>query len=221
VTTSSSDLDVLAQADALDARACQLRALGRVDEALEPAQQAVELITQLARRDPILHLHPLARLTNNLARAYQHAQQFDRAAAMFEQAVEGFRILADAQPHVHGVMLIEVMSNHALALAQLGELERAHKVAVATLELAEREPGWGLLPLVTGTRQFLADLAGDLGRPDEALEHLVAGMRLLRKASIEQLPGVPEAITRLAASLRVLCETRGLTPPDDLAALLG
>jgi tetratricopeptide (TPR) repeat protein len=214
VATSQPDLDLLTQADALDARASLLRSLGRADEALAPAAQAVELATQLARRDPIRHLHALARLINNLAHACQQAQRFDRAAAMFEQAVSAFRILAQDQPQVHGVTLIEVMSNQALALAQAGELDRAHAVATSTLELAEREPGWGLLPLITGMRQFLADLAVDLGRPDEALEHLVAGMRLLQRASVEELPGVAEATSKLAASLRSLCETRGFSLPE-------
>jgi tetratricopeptide (TPR) repeat protein len=220
VATSPSDLDVLTHADALDARARLLRSLGRVDEALEPAEQAVELVTQLVRRDPIVHLHALARFTNNLARAYQQAQRFDRAAAMFGQVVEAFRILAQAQPHAHGVELIEVMSNHALALAQIGELERAHAVASNALELAEREPGWGLLPLITGTRQFLADLALDLGRPDEALEHLLAGMRLLQAAVAEGQPGASEAAMRLGASAKAVSEAHALALPDELARLL-
>jgi tetratricopeptide (TPR) repeat protein len=207
-------------ADALDAHANLLRSLGRADQAIEPAAQALELVTGLAQRDAIRYLHPLARLTNNLARAHQQAQRFSRAAALFEQAVSAFQILAQARPHAHGVTLIQVMSNHALALAQLGELERAHAVARESLALAEAERGWGLLPLITGTRQFLADLAVDLGRPSEAVEHLVAGMRLLRKAIAEAQPGADEAATRLGASLRALCETQGIAVPEEVAEML-
>ncbi|HVI03748.1 MAG TPA: tetratricopeptide repeat protein [Enhygromyxa sp.] len=207
-------------ADALDALATLLRSLGRADEAVELAEQATELVARLAQRDAIRYLLPLARLTNNLARAYQQARQFDRATALFEQAVSGFRILAQARPHAHGLTLIQVMSNHSLALAQTGALERAHAVASEALELAQRESGWELLPLITGARQFLADLALDLGRPEEALEHLVAGMRLLRAAIEQQLPGTTEAATRLGASLRELCATQRLAIPEDVAAML-
>lgn len=218
--TLSHELGDANLADALDALANLLRSLGRVDEAIEPAEQAIGLVTRLAQRDAVRYLHPLARMTNNLARAYQQTQQFERAAPLFEQAVNGFRILAQAQPHAHRVTLIQVMSNHALALAQLGELARAHAAALATIELAEREPGWELLPLITGARQFLADLALDLGRPEEALEHLLAGMRLLQAAIAEQLPGTREAAARLGASLRELCEAENLATPTDVAAML-
>jgi tetratricopeptide (TPR) repeat protein len=218
--TLSHELGDANLAEALDALANLLRSLGRAEEAIEPAEQAITLVTRLAQRDAIRYLHPLARLTNNLARAYQQTQQFERAAPLFEQAVNGFRILAQARPNAHRVTLMQVISNHALALAQLGELARAHAGALATIELAEREPGWELLPLITGARQFLADLALDLGRPDEALEHLLAGMRSLQAALAEQLPGTHEAAARLRATLRELSEAQALEIPDDGAARL-
>ncbi|MFO7562845.1 MAG: tetratricopeptide repeat protein [Enhygromyxa sp.] len=211
----------LRHAGALDVRASLLRSLGRSEEALESAERALELVAGLASRDPAAHLLPLAQLTHNLGRCYRQAQRFDRAAAAFEQAVGGYRILAQAHSEAHGGALVEVMSDHALALAQVGELERAHALASATLELAERSPGWGLLPLITGIRQLLADLALDLGRPREALEHLLAGMRLLDAAIAERLPGATGAAAKLAASLRELCEAQGFSMPEELAAKLG
>ncbi|HLT40142.1 MAG TPA: tetratricopeptide repeat protein [Enhygromyxa sp.] len=218
MTTSPTDLDE--RVSTLLERSETLRRRGRADQAIEPAEQAVELAARLAREDPVRQLLALARATDNLGRCYQHARQFGRAAAAFEQAVSGFAILAHADPHAHGATLVDAMSNHALSLAQLGELERAHAVALATVELAEQQPGWGTLPLIVGVRQFLADLAEDLGRPEEALGHLLAGMRLLRAAIIEQQPGAAEAAARLAASSRALCETHGLALPDEVAAML-
>lgn len=217
---SSEEAYAIAHADALDARASLLRSLGRHAEAVEAAEQALTIVARLAHHDAVRYLLVLARLTENLGRCYQQARRFDRAAAAFEQAVAAFAILARTQPHAHGITLIQAMSNHALALAQSGEIERAHAVALSTLELAEREPGWGLLPLITGSRQFLADLSVDRGRPEEAFEHLVAGMRLLREAIAEQLPGAAEAAMRLGASLQELCEAQGLAVPEDLAAML-
>lgn len=212
-------LDQASLANALDAHANLLRSVGRVEQAIEPAEQAVELITRLAQDDAGGYLLPLAHMTNNLARTYQQGQQFERAVALYEQAVNGFRMLAQARSH-HRATLFEVMSNQALALAQLGQLERAHAVALEVVQLTEREPVWWLLPLVTGTWQFLADLAVDLGRPNEALEHLLAAMRLLAKPVAEQLPGARQAMARLGASLRELCEAQGFAVPDDVAAML-
>lgn len=208
-------------ADALDALATLLRSLGRVDEALEPAEKGLALIARIAQGDSIRYLYPLARLSNNLARGYQQTERFERAAALFEQAVSGFRILADAQPHAHRITLIRVMSNHGLSRAQIGDFVRAHAIASEALELAEREEGWGLLPLLTGSRQFLADLCGELGRGDEAIEHLVAGMRLLKRAIAEDMPGAAEAAKRLGASAKAASEEHRVGLPDDVAAMLG
>jgi tetratricopeptide (TPR) repeat protein len=221
--SSSSPAPVagLAYANALDALATLLRSLGRADEAIEPAERGLEVVTGLAQIDGIRHLLALARMTNNLARCNQQAERFDRAAALFEQAVDGFRILAESQPHAHAATLIQVLSNHALARAQAGELERAHALALETLALAEASEGWGQLPLIIGVRQFLADLAQDLERPSEAVDHLVAGLRLLHRAIDESMPGAAEAATRLGASAKAVADEHAITLPDDVLTMLG
>ena len=100
--------------------------------------------------------------------------------------------------------MLQVLGNHALTRAQIGELDRAHALAEQLLELAAAEPGWSLLPLVTGTRQFLADLCFDLGRTNEAAEHLRAGLALLETAVAEGLPGAEGAAERLRESLAAI-----------------
>jgi hypothetical protein len=217
MTIPPMELEALAQAEAHHQRA----SVRHGDEAVEFAERAVEIATWLARQDGVGYLHTLARMTHGLGRSYRQARRFDRAAAAFEQAVAGYRILAEDQPHTHRGTLIEVMSDHALALAQVGELERAHAVALTALELAEHESGWGLLPLIIGTRQLAADLDLDLGRPRDAFEQLVAGMRLLNQAIDERQPGAVEAATRLGASLRELCEGQGLALPEGLLERAG
>lgn len=214
------DSHAVTYADALDALSTLLRSLGRIDEAIKPAEQGLELVTRLAIGDAIRYLHPLSRLTHNLGRSYQQAGLFERALALFQQAVNGFQILAKAQPHAYRVTLLQVTSNYGLALAQSGQLERAHELAQQTVELAQADPR-GQLPLITGTKQFLADLAADLGRPEEATEHLIEGMRMLGEAIGDEVIGAREAAVRLGHSATTASEEFGIALPDDVLELIG
>ncbi|KIG13712.1 hypothetical protein DB30_07558 [Enhygromyxa salina] len=194
-----------AQAEALDALSNLLRTNGRVAEALPPAEQALQLVTKLAHDDAPRHLALLARLTDNLGRCCQQLRQFQRAAAAYEQAAAGYAILANL-PGSGGsdsdrLQLAEVMSRHALALAQIGQLDQAYAVATAFVEHG-RELLPRSLPLLTGGLLFMADLAGDLGRPSERVTHLRDGVQLLERAIKAGLPGASEAAARMHAALR-------------------
>ncbi|PRP96328.1 hypothetical protein [Enhygromyxa salina] len=191
-----------ALAESLDALSNLLRTEGRVAEALDPAERALRLITTLARNDPPRYLPLLTRATDNLGRCYQQLRQFERAAAAYEQATAGYAILIDlpgstAPEHLQ---LAEVMSRHALALAQIGELERAYTVATAFVERG-RELLPRSLPLLAGGLLFLADLAEDLGRQHERIAHLTDGVQLLERAAQDELPGAREAASRMATAL--------------------
>jgi tetratricopeptide (TPR) repeat protein len=204
-----------AHAEALDALAGLLRSQGRASEALEPAEQALLVVTKLAHEDAPRYLALLARLTENLGRCCQQLRQFDRAAAAYEQAVGGFAILAELGAERDRLALAEVMSRHALALAQIGQLEQAYLVAGRFVGIG-RELLPGSLPLLVGGLQFLADLAGDLERPAERVAHLVDAVRVLERAVEQGLPGANEAASRMAAALREASVATGVPVPAGL-----
>lgn len=206
-------------AESLGELSSVLRGRGRTGEALESAEQAMRVVARLARDDAAQHLALLSRLTDNLGRCCQRAAQYDRAAAAYEQAVGGYRILAEFQPEVHGLTLVEEMSRHGLALAQCGQLDEAYGVAGDFVERG-RELLPRSLPLVTGGLMFMADVASDLGRPDARLDHLGDGVRLLGVAIDDELPGAQEAQTRMLEALREAAEAPGVELPADLADLL-
>jgi tetratricopeptide (TPR) repeat protein len=192
---------VEAHAEALDALACLLRARGRVAEALDPAERALALITKLAREDAPRYLALLARSTDNFGQCCQQLRQFERAAAAYEQAASGHAILAQLGSDRERLALAEVMSRHALALAQSGQLEQACRVAGGFVAHA-RQLLPRSLPLLAGGLMFLADLAGDLERPSERVAHLADGVRELERAVEQDLPGAREAASRMTAALR-------------------
>ena len=207
----------LRQADALDAKAGVLRMDGRFDEALEPAGHAVAIVGQLAREDAVRYIYPLARMTNNLGRCMQQAEQFERAAPIFERAVEGFRILARAHPRAHQTTLIQVMSNYALALAQAGQLDEAHRVATESVGLAREVPE--LISLVVGGLRFMADLSLELERPEDAVRHLTEALGLLEPLldEHEEVLAMARAVGSELLSANAEVE---LVLPDEILDLL-
>lgn len=194
-----------AHAEALDALSGMLRTHGQVAEALEPAEQALRIVTKLASEDAPRYLALLAHLTDSFGRCCQLLRQFDRAAGAYEQAVAGYVILAELGSERERLQLAEVMSRLALALAQVGQLEQAYAVASAFVEHA-RELLPSSLPLLTGGLLFLADLAGDLERPSERLAHLREGVSVLDRAVEAGLPGAHEAAARMAQALHEATE---------------
>ena len=206
-------------AESLGELSAALRDAGHPSEALEPAEQALRVVAKLAARDPTAHLALLIQLTDNLGRCCQRLQKYERAAAAFEQAVGGYRILAEFEPDAHGLELVDEMSRHGLALAQSGQLESAYAVAddyvARGRELLPRS-----LPLVTGGLMFMADVAGELGRTDDRVGHLGDGVRLLDDAAHNALPGAAAARTRMLAALREAASEANVDLPPDLAGLV-
>lgn len=141
------------------------------------------------------------------------AGQVDTGQEVAGQVDQGDAELAVA------IELIELMSSHALALAQADQLAQAYEAASEFVELARgRLPR--SLPLLTGGLLFMGDLASDLGRPRDAAEHLVEGMRALGDAIGQGLPGAEDAGRRLGARLRQAAASAEFDVPEDVALLL-
>jgi tetratricopeptide (TPR) repeat protein len=199
--------------------------------AIVQAEQVFRVVAGLTRVEAVSYLPALARALTEFARCCQQSKQFERAAGMFGSAVEAQKILLASKLVEQGqteqseaelavaLELIELMSNHALALAQADQLGQAYEVAGEFVELARgRLPR--SLPLLTGGLLFLGDLASDLGRPRDAAEHLVEGMRALGAAIGQGLPGAEEAGRRMATPLRKAATAAEFDLPEDVALLL-
>jgi tetratricopeptide (TPR) repeat protein len=195
--------------------------------ALQQAEQLFRLVASLTRVEAVSYLPALARSLAEFARCCQQAKQFERAAGMFGSAVEAQKILlASKRVDEEGndelataIELIDLMSSHALALAQADQPAQAYEVATEFVELARgRRPR--SLPLLTGGLAFMADLAGDLGRPREGFEHLIEGMRVLGASIVEGMPGAAPAGARMAERLRKASAAGEFELPEDVASLL-
>ena len=196
-------------------------------EPLAQAEQMFRVVADLTRIEPVSYVPALARAVAEFGRCCRQAGQYERAAGMFASAIDALKIQlaskraggSEAEILTCELELIEVMSNQALALAQTEALAHAYDVACEFVELARgRLPH--SLPLLTGGLVFMADLAGDLGRPDEALEHLIEGMRVLGAAVTEGLPGAEAAGARLAQRLHTAASATEFELPADVSALL-
>lgn len=204
----------------------EITALRRVDVelALDVACETLDAVIELTRAEAVRYLPVLARATEALARCAQQAGRYEQAVAAFTQAIEAQRILvasgaASAEATPAELELLELMSSRALALAQTGQLASAYAAAAAFVERArQRLPR--SLPLLTGGLAFMADLAGDLGKPEAAQAHLVEGLRALELAVDQGLPGAGPAAARIAERLSELARSSGGEPSPAVAELL-
>jgi tetratricopeptide (TPR) repeat protein len=199
--------------------------------AMQQAEQVFRVVAGLTRVEAVSYLPALARSLAEFARCCQASKQFERAAGMFGSAVDAQKILLaskrveDGQVEqsegelVLALELLELMSSHSLALAQADQLAQAYEAATEFVQLArDRLPR--SLPLLTGGLAFMADLASDLGRPNDAVEHLFDGMRVIGAAINEGLPGAEDAGRRLAYRLRTAATAAEFELPEDVASLL-
>jgi tetratricopeptide (TPR) repeat protein len=194
---------------------------------MQQAEQLFRLVASLTRIEAVSYLPALARALAEFARCCQQAGQFERAAGMFGSAVEAQKILLASKAVGEGddgelttaIELIELMSSHTLALAQAHQLAQAYETAAEFVQLARgRLPR--SLPLLTGGLAFMSDLADGLGRPRDAVDHLIEGMRVLGAAIVEGLPGAKDAGTRMATRLRSAISDGEFELPEDVALLL-
>ena len=196
-------------------------------ETMAQAEQAFRMVAELTRLEAVRYLPALSRVLAEFGRCCRQVQQFERAAAMFGSATEAVKIQL-ASKRVEGpeaevlaceLELIELMSSQALALAQSDHLPLAYEIAGEFVVLARaRLPH--TLPLLTGGLAFMADLADDLGRPRDGIEHLIEGLRVLAVGSAEGLPGAEAAAARLGGRLRSAADALEFELSADVAALL-
>jgi len=131
-------------ADALSTRLAQI---GRSDQALAPAQEAVTLHRELAASDPGRYRPALADAVANLGVRFHRLGLPAEAAAMAREAVAARRELAQADPGQYLPDLAISLSNLSTDLAELGRPAEA----LTAIQRLPRSTGSWRRPVQTAT----------------------------------------------------------------------
>jgi tetratricopeptide (TPR) repeat protein len=182
--------------------AVRLSGLGRREEALAQAEEAVRINRQLARERPDAFLPHLAMSLNNLAAMLSDLGRREEALAQAEEAVRIYRQLAQQRPDAFLPDLAMSLTNLANMLSDLGRREEALAQAEEAVrirrQLAQQRPDAFLPDLAKSLAVFGGILAED--RPGEALGLLAEAIHLLTPF----FSGLPLAHGGL---MRFICDT--------------
>ncbi|MEV1012516.1 tetratricopeptide repeat protein [Micromonospora sp. NPDC049801] len=150
----------------------RLARVGRQEEALAVAEEAVATWRRLAAADPDAHQENLATSLSDLGLRLSELGRGEQAVAPVQEAVAVFRRLAAADPGDYLPFLATSLNTVAAVLARLGRLAEALAVAeeaVATWRrLAEANPDAYLSDLANSLNNLGACLS-ELGRSGQAL----------------------------------------------------
>jgi tetratricopeptide (TPR) repeat protein len=191
--------------------ASRLSELGRREEALAAAQEAVRLRRELAAARPDAFLPNLAVSLNNLAAMLSELGRREEALATAQEAVCLYRDLAVARPGAFPPNLAGSLNNLANTLSDLGRREEALAAAQEAVrlyrELAAARPD-AFLPNLAMSLNNLANMFSELGRREEALAAAQEAVRLRRELATARpdafLPNLAGALNNLANRLSEL-----------------
>ena len=145
----------------------RLGRLGRREEALAQAEEAVRIRRQLAQQRPDAFLPNLAMSLNNLANRLSDLGRREEALAQAEEAVRIYRQLAQQRPDAFLPDLAMSLNNLANRLSDLGRREEALAQAEEAVriyrQLAQQRPD-AFLPDLATSLNNLANMLSDLGR---------------------------------------------------------
>jgi CHAT domain-containing protein len=177
--------------------ASMLSSLGRREEALARAEEAVRTYRELARRDQAAFLPNLAGSLNNLAGMLSASGCREKALGRAEEAVAAYQELASKNPGAFLPDLAMSLINLAAMLSALGRLEEALKRAEDAVNYRRQLVGGdraAFLPSLAAALSNLAGMLGALGRREEALERAEEAVRIFHE--------LPEATRRALVDLR-------------------
>jgi tetratricopeptide (TPR) repeat protein len=189
----------------------QLSALGRREEALAQAEEAVRLYRQLAQARPDAFLPGLVGSLNNLANRLSDLGRREEALAQAEEALRLCRQLAQARPDAFLPDLAGSLNNLANGLSDLGGREEALAQAEEAVrihrQLAQARPK-AFLPDLAMSLNNLANRLSELGRREEALAQAEEAVRLYRQLAQARpeafLPNLATSLNNLANGPRAL-----------------
>ena len=204
VKIARADGNAAGLANALNYLWTCLEALGRYEEALAPAEEAVGLWRPLASGNPA-HQPGLATALRNLARCLDTTGRYEEGVAAAEESVGLWRPLASGNPAYQPGLAV-ALNNLGACLWYLGRYEEA---------LAAMEESVGLWrPLTVGSADVRARAAWalnnlgiclqSLGRDEEGLayaEESVGLWRLLASGNPAHQPGLAAALESLGTRL--------------------
>jgi len=189
----------------------RLSDLGRREEALIPAQRAVQLYEQLALSNPDAFLPDLAGSLNNLALTLSSLGKRDDALVPAQRAVEIHEQLASSNPDAFLPYLAMSLNNLANMLSDLGRMEEALVPAQRAVDIREQLASSNpdaFLPGLAASLNNLALTLSSLGKREEALIHAQRAVGIQEQLASSNpdafLPGLARSLNNLALTLSSL-----------------
>ena len=159
-------------AASLNNYAIGLAAVGRREEALAPAREALDLSRALAGDDPAAYAPDLAASLNTYAVRLAAAGRHEEALCSAKEALDLRRALAEDNPAAYIPDLAASLNNYAIGLAAVGRDERALASAREALDLfralAKDDPAAHTPTLAASLNTYAIRLAA-VGRNKDAL----------------------------------------------------
>jgi tetratricopeptide (TPR) repeat protein len=191
--------------------AIRLSALGRSEEALTVAEEAVRLHRALAMARPDAFDPDLAGSLNNLANSLSELGRHEEALTAAEEAVLHFRALVAERPDAFIPGLASSLNNLATMVSALGRHEEALTAAEEAVRfrrrLAAARPD-AFTPDLASSLTNLATRLSDLGQRVEALATAEEAVRLYRALAAARpdafTPDLASSLTNLANMLAEL-----------------
>ena len=183
--TDPSEDNLARLAISLNNLGLRLSDLGRREEALKTAAEAVKIYRRLSDRRPDAFEPDLAMSLNNLAPMLSELGRGEEALKTAQEAVEIHRRLSDRRPDAFEPGLAASLSNLATMLSELGRREEALKNAQEAVEICRRlsarrpdafEPD---LARSLGVLSLCRKIAGEDRQAKEAIEEALTTLRPL------------------------------------------
>ncbi|RZU11430.1 tetratricopeptide repeat protein [Kribbella rubisoli] len=200
-----------------------LAQLGRHEEALLPALEAVEIVRSSADTD---RSSRLAGLLNNLGIRLWDLGRREESLAQLEEAVTLYQQLAEGQPATYAPEYASSLNNLGIRLAQQGRRDEAVERIELAVEIRGRLADFNpavYRPLLASALSNLGNALAELGRHDEALaaaEKAVLIQRELAAISAIHWDGLASALTNLCNQLSDLgCHQQAVAPAQEAVAI--
>lgn len=226
----------------------RLGLLGRHDEALRRAEEALAIYEELAAADPAAHAASLGRILANIANIRVELQQYEQGEAPARHGVAILREVADLRPDEFSLDLAMALNALSRILSALGERDEAMSTSIEQVEIFrscdELPQADDVLADLAGSLTNLSNEFAECGQPEEALAASEAAIEILvplsrrrpdvyaqilggslgnhanRLAAVGRSDDALRASLAAVETLRPLSEARPETHAPDLAGAL-